>query len=325
MITVLIPVLKQGYLQPQLKWLDQQTYRDFSVIVMDVNHYSNRQQGWAKAQRSFPFTHLPLIHNIDFPKRCDFSIKNNLALLAPTDSFLFLSDTHYIATTFMERAAVGALMSRPLVFEACTVLSTAYDPFQHTVDTKGVTNHVSKPVFMFDRRTFFYILNGFDEALTYAADYELLTCRAANLGCKFQVVKDQLYHIHHAPDSNGFGRRWRHPCEKCEALFSSWKFARAYDTGTFPAETCDPDVLSQLVFRDKELGVELFQCPNCGFGGVLNPTDYEKVIKYRTLTAAPDRAFDGRTGRNLAKVYEAMVKQCDNSTIARFNYLMTTY
>jgi len=325
MVTILIPVLKQGYLRSQLYWLDQQTHRDFTVIVMDVNHHLNKQQGWITRQRSFPFTYLPLIHNINFPKRHDFSIKNNLALLAPTDKFLFLSDSHYITPTFMSHVADGAIKNQPTVFEACTVLSTAYDAFRNTVDVEGVTNHVAKPVFLFDRRTFFYILNGFDEALTYAADYELMACRAANLGCKFKVVRNQLYHIHHTPDRNCFGRRWRRPCEKCEAMFSSWKFDRAYDTGVFPLETCDPDVMNQMVFRDRYLGVELFQCPNCGFGGVLNPTDYEKVIKYRTLTSAPEQAFDGRTGRNLAKIYEAMARQCDNSVAARFNYLMTTY
>ena len=326
MLTILIPVLKTGYLESQLTWLDRQTHRDFTVVVMDVNHHVNKQQPWAKKTRTYQFHHVPLVHNVDFPKRQDFSIKNNLALLAPTDRFLFLSDTHYPTPDFVAAIAEGFTRNcLTPVFEAPTVLSTGYDPFRHTVDIGGVTTHLSRPVFVFDRRTFFYVLNGFDETYTYAADYELLAYRMLHVGQQFTHNTSLLYHIHHAPEANGFGRRWRRPCEKCDGLFARWKFDRAYDTGEFPAESCDPDLLRQQVSRDPDLGIAIFQCPNCGFGGALNPTEYEKVIRHRRLTGAPTSGFDGRTGRNLVKVYETMTKQVNNNIEAKLAYLMTTY
>jgi len=326
MLTILIPVLKTGYLESQLHWLDQQTYHDFVVIAMDTNHHINKHQSWIKKARTFQFHHVPLVHNIDFPKRCDFSIKNNLALLAPTERFIFLSDTHYPMPGFVETVAEGLMKNWQLpVFEAPTVLSTAYDGFRHTVDLGGITTHTSRPVFVFDRKTFFYILNGFDEALTYAADYELLAHRMVYTGQRFTQAANQLYHIHHGPDINSFGRRWRKPCEKCDSLFSRWKFDRAYDNGEFPEDSCDPDLLTQMVSRDRELGIAIFQCPNCGFGGMLNPTEYERVIKHRHITDAPVAGFDGRTGRNLVKIYEIMTRQVSNDINAKLAYLMTTY
>lgn len=325
MITVLIPVLKTGYLESQLQWLDQQTYRDFTVVAMDVAHHQNKFQTWAKRTRSFNFIHVPLVHNIDFPKRCDYSIKNNLAFLAPTDHFLFLSDTHYPTKNFMEVIASSVFKRESVVcFEPQTVLTNAYDPFRHVVDIGGQTTHVGQPVFVFDRRMFFYVLNGFDEALTYGAAYESMALRVVNTSPEFHPKGGLLYHILHNPDANQFGRRWRQPCEKCDALFAPWKFDRAYDTGEFPLDR-EQELIEQLLFRDPQLGIQVFQCHNCGFGGVLNPAEYEKVIKYQRITGAPTTAFEGRTGRNLGKIYETITKQVANDAQAKLAYLMTTY
>jgi len=324
-ITILIPVLKTGYLESQLHWLDQQTYKEFTVIAMDVAHHQNKFQSWAKRQRSFNFIHVPLVHNIDFPKRCDYSIKNNLAFLAPTDNFLFLSDTHYPTATFVEVVANACFKHETAItFEPATVLFNAFDPFRHTVDVAGQTTHVGQPVFVFDRRTFFYVLNGFDEALTCASSYESMALRVVNLGREFHPKTGLLYHILHNPDENGFGRRWKQPCEKCDQLFSSWKFDRAYDTGDFPMDR-DQEQLEQLIYRDRELGIQVFQCHNCGFGGVLNPAEYQQVIQNQRITGAPDSAFEGRTGRNLGKIYEQLTKQVANDVQAKLAYLMTTY
>ena len=326
MITVLIPVLKTGYLESQLYWLEKQTHRDFNVIIMDVNHAANRQQPWMTKKRSYPVTHLQLIHNINFPKRCDFSIKNNLALLAPTNHFLFMSDTHYPAPTFIAQAGEAALRGNNTMFKVQSILSKAYKPDTHEVNTELLLkNYMPKPVFLFDRRTFFYVLNGFDEALTYASDFESIVYRTLDFIPPFKVIDNQLYHISHLPTENQYGRRWRKPCEKCTALFSAWKFYNAYTTGTFPATATEEDAVAQMTFRDPDLGIALFQCPNCGFGGILNPAEYERVIQQRDISGAPISAFEGRTGRNLGQIYETMTKQCDNNIQARFNYLLTTY
>ena len=326
MITVLIPVLKQGFLEAQLSWLSKQTYKGFTVIAMDSYYNITRNQPWARKQYPFTFHHVPLIQNIDFPKRFDYSIKNNLALLAMTDHFIFISDTDYPTEGFVEAAFLNRnKRERYIAFEVKSVSAGGFDSFNKTVDLGGVTDHMATPAFLFNSSTFFYGLNGFDEALTYASGYEFIADRMLNMYGPFDKIAESLYHIVHAPNQNNFGKRAQVPCEKCDRLFASWKFSRAYDTGEFPLEGPDSDMMEQMISRDAYFGLSVFQCPNCGFGGALNPTEHEKMVKWTKGVDAPTKAFEGRVGRNLGKVFETMNKQVGTDMNARLAYLMTTY
>lgn len=324
MFTILIPVLKPGFLQSQLFWLSKQTHREFTVVAMDSFHAQTRYQPWAVQKYPFVFHHLPLIHNIGFPKTHDYSVKNNLALLAPTNHFIFLSDTHYPTIMFAERVADHVLHGRTAFFTATTVLYTAYDQNRHLVDLGGQTTHISRPATLYDRKLFFYILNGFDEATTYCPSGEFIVERTSN-ACQSGVVEDgHLFHILHDPAANDFGRRWKVPCEKCSDLFPAWRFNMATETGEFPLGK-DVELYTPFMFRDPLLGIPMFQCPNCGYGGCCNPAVHRDLVLREHLVEAAASALDGRTGRDLSSVYEVMNKQVNNDMQARIAYLKTTY
>ena len=324
MFTILIPVLKQGFLESQLCWLSKQTYRDFTVIAMDAFYRHTRYQPWVSKQYPFQFHHIPLIHNVQFPKRCDYSIKNNLALLSPTNEFLFLSDTAYVAPNFAKVVSDYVLNSRFVAFDSTTVLYNAYDQGRHQLDLNGQTNELSRPTLLFDRKTFFYILNGFDEATTYCFEVDSIFERMVNTGHKVSPEKGVVFHILHDPAMNSFGKFWKKPCEKCEALFPRWKFEMAMDTKEFPM-VGDTESMGQMTFVDRTLGIPMFQCPNCGFGGCYEPALYGELIMRERLTEAPQSALEGRVGRNLGKVYETMVSKVDSDISAKMAFLRTTY
>jgi len=327
MFTILIPVLKNGFLESQLYWLSKQTYKEFNVIAMDAFYRNNRYQPWAHKKYPFSFEHVPLVHHISMPKRCDFSIKNNLAFLSPTNHFLFLSDTHYMLPNFAEKVA-GSLMRDPEgcpVFDAYTILYSAYDAYRKVVDLGGETTHEAKPVAVFSRKQFFYVLNGFDEAMSYCyAGNENITQRLSMTGIRPDAHRGLLFHILHNPVDNNFGKFWQKPCEKCEALFPRWRFEMAEDSGEFPM-TPDPELYDQMTYMDNRLGVPMFMCPNCGFGGCYDPAGYNDLILTERLVDAPTGALEGRTGRNLGKLYETMTKKVDNNLSAKIAYLKTTY
>ena len=324
MFTILIPVLKKGFLESQLYWLSQQTYKDFNVIAMDAFHRHTRYEPWAVKKYPFQFQHVSLIHNVQFPKRCDYSIKNNMALLSPTNEFLFLSDTAYVVPNFAKVVAGYVMQNRMAGFDSSTVLYNAYDSGRHTLDLQGQTDHLSRPTLLFNRKTFFYVLNGFDEATTYCFEADSIFERMANTGYSVTPEKGMIFHILHDPTMNNFGKFWKKPCEKCASLFPRWKFELAMETGEFP-ETGDPELVERMTFMDRELGIPMFQCPNCGFGGCFNPALYGDLIIRERLVEAPYSALDGRVGRNLSKVYETMVSKVDNDILAKIAYLKTTY
>ena len=325
MFTILIPVLKEGFLQSQLLWLSKQTYRDFSVVAMDSFYKSNRYKPWASRSYPFNFNHVPLIHNIRFPKRCDLSIKNNLAMLSPTNNFIFLSDTHYVRPEFAESIAYNIVNEMsPAIFKVSSLFHTAYDSFKHTVDFGGEVTYISKPVTVFDRKKFFYLLNGFDEATTYAYASEFMLERFVNT-TKSKPVEDMVYHILHGQSQNDFGDRWTKPCDKCNSLFPRWKFDMAMDTGSFSEDTDDYDLVEQMLFRDPDVGIPMFQCPNCGFGGCVSPLEYKDLIMRERLIEAPVGLLDGNTGRNLTELYETITKKVNNNINAKLSYLRTTY
>lgn len=324
MFSILIPVLKQGFLPSQLTWLSKQTYRDFTVVAMDSFYAQNRYQAWANKEYPFRFIHVPLIHNISFPKTFDFSIKNNLALLSPTKDFIFLSDTQYMTPTFTATVAQHVLQGHTAFFGSVTLLYTAFDSNRQTVDIGGQTTAVSKPAILYNPKLFFYVLNGFDEAMTYCSGQEFMVERTANACAQGSVEEGYLFHILHDPLDNDFGRKWVKPCDKCAPLFPRWKFEAAVETGEFPLGR-DPELYIPFLSRDPMLGIPVFQCPNCGYGGCNNPSVYRDLIMREKMTDAPKSAFDGRTGRDLLKVYETMVSQVNNDLASRLAFLKTTY
>lgn len=327
MLTILIPALKTGFLESQLHWLSRQTVKDFTVVVMDSNYAQNRHYPWAKAKRTFNVYHLPVVHHLTLPKRYDYSIKNNLALLSPTTHFVMVSDTAYFESKFVE-AAYDHLRSSPTTIgylPTTDLAATAYDQSLHRVDTGGALTSFSAPALIFDFRTFCYILNGYDEAMTYGPGYETIMHRIASSKLPIKKLEEDLvYHLVHGPDRNQIPKR-KDPCERCEALFPVWRFTRAYETGEYPVEGKDQDLREQMVSRDRYLGIEVFQCPCCGFCGALNPVAYEKLLEAKHQADAPASAFDGLTGRNLTKVHETMLKQVGSDIQAKMSYLMTTY
>ena len=330
MFTILIPVLKQGYLQSQLHWLSEQTYKNFCVVVMDVNWKQNRYQPWASKKYPFKLWHMPLVHNVQQHKRYDFSIKNNLALLSPTDHFVFLSDTHYINNRFCQAVADEIIMHRSRItfFESNTLLYNAFFPDTNYVDLGGESTHVSKPAMLFDSKTFFYLLNGYDEVTTYCHGYENMVVRASLLvGDKIDTVRKAgfTYHILHENHDNDFGSQWRKPCERCSVIFASWKFDLERDSGDFPEGNSDPELLRQFTARDSILGVNMFQCPNCGFCGTTESVTLDTAMTSQCSVSAPKFALDGDVGRDLVKMYEMITTQVNNRMNAKVAYLKTTY
>lgn len=326
MLTVVIVSLKQGFLASQLHWLSQQTVKDFTVLVMDAFFPQNTCAPYIK--KSYPFTllHVPVIQNLSLPKRFDYSIKNNAALLVPTDSFVFLSDTAYVADTFVEYAMNAVLQRQRLtIFSAPTVSRSAYDSFQNTLDREGVTTHLAKPVIVFDKQLFIHVLNGYDEATTYASGYEFMDIRIVNTRLSITPIENQVWHILHAPGYPTFGRKHRAPCDRCDKLFPMWRFHTAWDLGDFPMDGPDSDMMQQWVFQDRLLGITMFQCPNCGFGGSVNPAEYERYLKNNRVVDAPAQVLEGRAGRSLAKVYETILKRVGSSLDSKLSYLTTTY
>jgi len=324
MFTVLIPALKQGYLESQLYWLSQQKYNDFNVVVMDAYYKQNRYYPWASAKYPFKFYHVPLVHNVNAHKICDYSVKNNLALLSPTNDFIFLSDTGYVTRNFAQTVHDFVFKKKIAAFSSHTVLYTAFDSNSKSVDLGGQTDHQSQPTILFNRKLFFYVLNGFDEATTSASKYEFICDRLVNTGESITPLEGQLFHILHQPNSNSFGKFWRMPCDKCSDLFSQWKFDMAAETGEFPMQG-DSEVMDQMMFMDPNIGIPMFECPNCGYGGCTDPRKHQYLIQSERVTEAPQSALDGRTGRNLSEIYETLTTKVENDIMAKVAYLKTTY
>lgn len=316
MLSVLIPVLKAGYLESQLKWLSEQTVKDFTVIVMDVNHSQNKNLPFIKQPYPFTFHYLPLIQNISYPKRFDYSIKNNLALLAPTEHFIFLSDTSYILPTFIE-TAINSIQRKIRSVYLCSSIEK--------VEDISAAEGKEKPIFLFDRHLFFHILNGFDECMTYGNGYEFIANRVVSTDCKLNLIPRQVFHIKHTPNENSFGKRSKQPCELCSKWFPQWKFDRAYSTGEFPNTGDDADIIDQHIEHDPVLGISTFLCNNCGFGGSLNPAEYQSTIVKNGFMDAPITALEGRTGRNLTKIQDTILRKIGTDMSAKAAYLMTTY
>ena len=330
MFTILIPVLKQGYLPSQLQWLSEQQYKNFCVIAMDANWKQNRYQPWSSKKYPFKFWHLPLVHNVQQHKRYDFSIKNNLALLSPTNHFIFLSDTHYIGNKFCQVVADEIIMHRSRVsfFDANTLLYNSFFPDTNYVDLGGESTHVSKPAILFDSKTFFYVLNGYDEVTTYCHGYENMVVRVAILmGDKLSTLRKSgfTYHILHENHDNDFGTQWRKPCGRCSVLFAPWKFDIERGNGEFPEGNSDPELLSQFVARDSDIGVEMFRCPNCGFCGTTESYTLDDMLLAQGSVSAPKSGFEGDVGRDLVKMYETVTTQVNNRMNAKLAYLKTTY
>jgi len=322
MFTILIPVLKQGFLQSQLVWLSKQTFKDFTVIAMDSFYQNNRYQSWVNKEYPFKFVHLPLLHDVRTAKRCDYSIKNNLALLAPTNHFVFLSDTHYVVEGFAEKIAKAINDNKSVVFDSTILLYSAYDGFTHKVDSGGQTTHYGKPIMLFDRKMFFYILNGFDEATTMAYEREYMLERFVNTGEK-DIIQSHVFHILHSPD-NEFGKI-KQSCERCSTMFPRWKFATEEETGSFPLSLKDDkELFEQFTFIDPVLGLKMFECPNCGFCGCIENYKYKKLIMDHKITEAPKKMFDGRLGRDMGELYEKMNK-VNNDYNSKMAFLKTSY
>ena len=332
MFTILIPVLKSGYLKSQLYWLSNQTYKNFSVIVMDVDYKYNRYQPWIDKKYPFQFYHVPLIHNVMQHKRFDFSVKNNLALLSPTNYFVFLSDTHYIKNNFCEEVFNEIVKNESdcTLFTASTLLYNAYFADSNYVDLGGETTHLAKPAILFNSKLFFYVLNGFDEVTNYSHGYENMLVRLYSL----KDIKNKnnlnkknglVYHILHENHDNVFGDNWRKPCEKCSCIFAEWKFDMERDGNDFPLTGEDIDIINQMIFIDSDLGVKMFQCPNCGFCGTIESTKLDDLMLSNKILSAPVKGFDGDVGRDLINIYETMCKQVNNRINSKIAYLKTTY
>ena len=120
------------------------------------------------------------------------------------------------------------------------------------------------------------------------------------------------------------GKFWKKPCEKCDNLFARWKFELSVETGEFPTGK-DVDLVEQMTYIDRDLGIPMFQCPNCGFGGCYNPSTYGVLINNEHLVEAPRTALDGRVGRDLGKLYETVVGKVGVDIQTKIAYLKTTY
>lgn len=319
MFTILIASLKPNFLQSQLSWLNKQTYKDFTVIAMDVFYNENKYFKWTQKPYSFSFIHLPVIHNIQQSKRCDYSIKNNLALLAPTNHFIFLSDTAYVKDIFAESVHRSILSNKYTVFSPNIVLHNAYDSFKGTVDLNGETTAKGQACILFDKKLFFYILNGYDECLSYAYNKEFIAERFCNTHSITDLKESLIYNIHHQPEANDFGYKWKKPCDFCSNEVPYWKFANEMETGIFDVS----DRFNQYTYYDRQLGLRMFECPNCGFTGCLELGKYQRMINGESIVDAPRGVIEG-LGRDLVKVYEELQK-VPNDIQAKVSYLKGSY
>lgn len=330
MFTILIPVLKEGYLKSQLSWLQDQTYKNFSVIVLDSFYKSNKYFKWSSSNYDFNLNHLPLIHNIKQSKRYDFSIKNNLALLCTDNHFVMVSDTHYFSPEFCRVVAdeIVKYGSDLTLFPANTLLYNSFKPNTSSVDLGGETNHISKPAILFDTKSFFYLFNGYDEVSTYCHGYENMHLRSGKyIEKNFNRIKNNLvYHIlhTHSDDSNEFGFRHKEPCEICSELFSDWQFDRERQQGRFFVS--DSENCQRFLGYDSNMGVEVFRCPNCGFCGTIESTKLDDMKIALGDLSAPEYGFDGDVGRgSLSDIYDKMNCVAGRDIRQRFSFLKRTY
>lgn len=318
MFTILIACLKKDYLQMQLAMLANQEYKDFSVIVMDTDYKVNKDKTWITKKYPYTVTHLPLLHHVKQSKRCDYSIKNNLALLSLTNNFLFLSDTHLVDKQFTQNCAKIVTTHKHGYFNSTNI--TLEDSESFTVGNS------SAPILMHDRKSFFYVLNGYDEAVTYnsALNEQIwLKYEKLHIYTVPQVFDNQVFHVEHE-SVNNFGKFWKKPCEKCSELFSEKKIKEAVVHNRFLLPE-DSEYTEQIMYFDKDYQLPMFQCPNCGFGGCYEPFTYSKLVQRNCLTNSPDKALDNRTGRDLGQLYEHISTKIGQNIKDRWAYLKTTY
>lgn len=330
MFTILIPVLKEGYLKSQLKWLSNQTYKNFSVVVMDSFYKKNKYFNWANKKYPFNFYHLPLLHNIRQTKRYDFSIKNNLALLSPTPNFVMVSDTHYFDRNFCQEVSNELIRygSDLTFFQANTLLYSSFSSVSDWVDLGGETTHISKPAILFSAKSFFYVLNGYDEVSTYSHRYENMYLRAAKYikNDPKRIKRNLVYHILHPMDANDMGVLLETPCERCSDIFCDWRFDEEREFFKFNSGNLDVDSFENFLEYDIDLGVDVFRCPNCGFCGTISSTklDHNKV-SFGDV-AAPTFGFGGDVGRgNLSDIYSNLNSKVGSDIQQRFSYIKKTY
>jgi hypothetical protein len=268
LFTILIPVFKSYFLDSQLYWLSKQIYKDFNVLIMDAAYKENRHKPFMQRKYPFRLYHVPLVHNTLVAKRFDNSVLNNLALLAPTFHFIFLSETSYPTPEFTQSVAKSLFSHcRGPSFSSLALPHTAYSRDVSTVlasTCKAVTT-------LTDKSTFIYVLNGVDEATTagYCVNVALPALYDVN-----ETITGVLYQFD-VPDSTVVADRWRQPCEKCSSVFSILAIRMATSVDDFVRSSSDPELVDQMTFFEPEIETMMFQCPNCGFGGVVSPLEYQ--------------------------------------------------
>ena len=327
MFSILIPCLKREYLASQLYWLSQQTFKDFTVVVMDGYYKEHRGQPFMQKAYPFQLIHVPLVENKLLAKRYDFSIRNNLAMLAPTFHFVFISDTTYVPPEFA-KSVFDFIMrtssdSKIGVFEVWNLAGYNLDTHAVTLQSPPSVQPNSMHPFIFNKRDFIYILNGYDEIWSYASANDFLfAVRCTRLGV-FERLKPDLAKIVH-PKTNFVW--YKEPCTKCSVMFEERAINCARDYESFFNNLrldVDHDLAKQMTYFDKDLGCMMFQCGNCGFGGAVCDTDYKEFAK--TSIQSPVSALDGRAGRDLAKVYDLMTAKCANDVDTKLSFLRNSY
>ena len=325
MFTILIPVLKKGYLESQLYWLSKQTYKDFHVLVMDAHYRVHKAAPFMQRKYPFPLNHVPLVHNRLLAKRFDNSILNNMALLAPTFHFIFLSDTSCPQPGFAEAVAHMIHCHSVGKFFSYEIPVSAYDRNNHTIKipTGAHTRDNSYVTCITDKSEFVYVLNGLDEATTcaYSVNDVLPADAAATSGVNHLEL---LYHFD-MPYSPVAIEGWRDPCDKCNSIFSITALRAAADADDFLRRCPERDVAEQMTYFEPEIEAMMFQCPNCGFGGVLSPSEYRVRNHQCNVISAPVGLLDGRAGRNLTTIYETMTRKVSNSLDAKLAFLRSSY
>jgi hypothetical protein len=325
MFSILIPCLKRDYLHSQLLWLSQQTFKDFTVVVMDGYYKEHLTQPFMKKSYPFPLIHVPLVENRLMAKRYDLSIRNNLALLSPTNHFVFISDTTYTPPEFAKSVADFIMRNEKAigVFETWDLESYVTETSTFMLQKIPTKQTPSMYPLVFNRRDFFYILNGFDEVFSYACKNDFLFVIRAMKVAPLEPLKPALHRIV-APRTKF--KWYLEPCERCSIMFEEKAINSAKDYDSYFNNLrldVDPEIAKQMTYFDQMLGVLLFQCGVCGFGGPVCSNDYKEYCQRNVQ--APTSALDGRAGRDLSKVYELMTSKCDNNADAKLSFLRNSY
>ncbi len=182
MISVIIPTLnEENYLPILLNDLNNQTYKDFEIIVADANSKDKTREIAKEFGCIIVDGGMPGI------------ARNAGAKVANGNYLMFFDSDVSIKSDFLEKT-FNEFQNRYLEICSCDFISDRkrydylYTFYNHYVRYVQYFKPVSGGAFIFTTKRLFNHLNGFDENITHCEDHDLIS-RASKL-VKFRLLND---------------------------------------------------------------------------------------------------------------------------------------